>query len=190
MAGVATRKGEYAMAARHQRAALDSASWENKRCVMKWGGYTVYLDNTLDYGSVYVHHERKAIIVHKSTWDVVNSDTTLVADFLTQMKGGAGGLKFLVMDSGKYGEAARAAAHEWGNDVVQAKDEITQVTEILDSLLVQAQGLNKRATPLQMQSFAVRYAEAEGRMVSLETRLGMLRAKLDLAGLTLDDVAG
>lgn len=190
MAGVAERKGEYALAARHQRAALDSASWENKRSVMHWAGYTVYIDNVLDVGAVYVHHERKAIIVHKGTWDVINSDSKLVADFMSQMKGGAGGLKFLVMDSGKYGDAARQAAHESGDDVAQAKDEITQITEVVDSLLIQAQGLNKAATALQLQSFAVRYADAEERMRDLERRMGMLRAKLDLAGLTLDDVAG
>lgn len=185
---VAARKGEYGLAAKHLRAALDSSSWESKRSVMRWGGWTVFLDR-LDFGTVYVHQERSAILVGKDTWDVINSDTNLVMDFLNQMVRGAAGMKFLTMDSGKYGAAARALATQRGDDVVLAKDAITQLDEHVRSLVIQAQGVNGKATSVQLQAFAVRYADAELRFAELDERLGRLRALLDLAGATIESAA-
>lgn len=192
MRGVASNGGDHNLTAGRMRRRLDDPKYVDGPVLVRVAAeskqgrpWSVIVDETLEFGTVYVHTERQRILLSQETWRVMSADVDNARDFLKSMMGGASGMKFVTGNSGKYGDAARAAAAQRGEDVVVAKDMITTLEELAGALLVQAQGLGGHATSVQVQTFFARLREIEDEYDELAVRLAKLRAYLDLAAMAV-----
>lgn len=168
------------------RRALDNVDWAARRAVLEVQGQRVVLDPAVLYGAVLV--AGPTVVMSPQTWEVLGYNPELVVEVLAQVRGGASGLRFLTMDAGKYGEAARAAAEATGEGAVMAKDAITQAVEDANRLIVNAASLNATPTPLQAQIFAVQLARLNLVVAEIGARLEQLQGLVDLAATAVADV--
>jgi hypothetical protein len=151
--------------------------------VMRVGVWRVFCSTVLQPECAYSKPAQHVIVVHPDTWRVLSLDTKAQATFLTNMTQGAGGMKFLALDTGAMSELARADAAP-----VMAKDLLTQVAEESQALIVQASGLAAGASVLQMQVFMSRYAEVQRKLSEAELLLAKARSLVDLAGDAISSV--
>lgn len=179
-AGIARRRSAPVRDAAYKRAQLDREDWSTHKPVFVLGMWRVYVSLKCQTGTAYADGGKHVIVTHPDTWRILSINTKTQAAFLNNMASGASGMKFLVMDSGPYGEAAKLAAKHTGLDVVMAKDLLTQVEEESQRLIVQASGLTG-ATQLQLQVFMARHAEVRAKLAQAELSLAKARSLVDLA---------
>jgi hypothetical protein len=165
---------------------MEQVNWSSRKPVVISDGYTFYLDDALTRGAAYVDAKNKRVIVSADTWSTLTFDGAAMSQFIDDMIAGAGGMKFLTLDAGKYGDAARRQASL--SEGPQGKDSITELAEEAGSLIVQAAGLTGDPTPMQRQIFFVRFAEVNEKLVALEARMAELRSMVDLAGTAVADL--
>lgn len=194
-AGVAMRHNAPDIAANHIRAALAAIDWDERACAVEDFGWSIYVDSSLDWMMAYVEaieidgDPGGRIVISEDTWETLAYDDEALDYFLEEMRAGGSGMKFIVQDVGPYARAVRAEAKAKGTDVVMAKDALTELGERAHALLIQAASLNASPTPVQRQTFAVRYAKIAADFAQLELRLGHLAAEIELAGTALFDTA-
>lgn len=184
-----TALAEYLQAgvANHIRAALAQLDWAEEKIVYEDDDFRVYLDDALDAMTCFVDQDNRRMVVSQQTWDILACDVDASDAFMADMMQGGTGMHFVVTDKDPYRRAVRKHAARKGNDVTQAKDAITQLSEQANALVVQAASLNASPTAIQQQVFAVRYATLRTEMEALEERMDMLRGLVDLAGTAIYD---
>jgi hypothetical protein len=183
--GIARNRPSAQRQANYDRAQLEQVDWEAEKPVSQMSTWRVVATTKVQEGAAFIPGRHDVIAVHPRTWRTISADMKAQAYFFESMLTGARGMKYLVMDSGPYGEAARAEARRNGTDVVMAKDLMTQVQEAAQSLIVQAAGLAGGATVLQMQAFHERYIKLEEDLTLLEHEVGRVRALVEIAGDTV-----
>lgn len=194
-AGVAMRHNAPDIAANHIRAALAAVDWDERACAVENFGWSIYVDSSLEWMMAYVEEldidgdPGGRIVISEDTWETLAYDDEALDYFLDEMRVGGSGMKFIVTDAGPYARAVKAEAKAKGTDMVMAKDALTELGERAYALLTQAASLNAAPTPVQRQTFAVRYAKLTADFAQLEVRLGYLAAQIELAGTALFDTA-
>lgn len=183
--GIARNRPASQRSANYDRAQLDAVDWDSQKSVSQMGTWRVVATRKVQEACAFVPHGHDVIAVNPRTWRTISADMRAQAFFFESMLAGARGMKYLVMDSGIYGEAARTEARRDGGDVIMAKDLFTQVQEAAQSLIVQAAGLAGGANALQMAQFSERYAKLEDDLAFLEHEVGRVRALVEIAGDTV-----
>lgn len=128
------------------------------------------------------------VYISEATWETLNYSPAAVDQFVEDMMIGGTGMKFIVADRGPVRGAILAEAKAKGTDVVVGKDAITELTEKVNSLVLQAASLNRTPSEVQQQAFAVRYAQANADFAALQERMSGLADLLGLAGAALYDI--
>lgn len=183
--GIARNRSRVQRQANYDRAQLEQVDWEIEKHVSQMGTWRVIATAKVQEAVAFIPHGHDVIAVNPRTWRTISCDMAAQAYFFESMLTGARGMKYLVMDSGPYGEAARTEARKNGTDVVMAKDLFTQVQEAAQSLIIQAAGLAGGASLLQMQEFSERYGKLEEDLTFLEHEVGRVRALVEIAGDTV-----
>lgn len=182
--GIERTRGAAQQQANWDRAKLDAVmDWMNEpkaKLVSQLAQWRFYEFENIAPGTAYVERSQSAVVVNPKTWRTLSIKIDVQGLFMRNMVEGASGMKFLTMDSGPYGEAARAEAERDGVPVT--KDPLTGAEEQARSLIVQASGLASGATQMQMQIFSTRYADLQSQVAVLEERMARLRSLVDIAG--------
>lgn len=147
-----------------------------------FGGWTFMLDPGLTGGAVWVSNERQVAAVPPEFWRALKSHMEAFQLFTENIMNGnlPNGIS-QVPTEGLYAEAAHAHAVASGDNVVMAKDAITQMTEQAQALVREAMGVIESATPGQMQIFIERYFAVTAGLTELEGKMAELRAMQELA---------
>lgn len=144
------------------------------------GEWAVVIDESLGVMETYVSQDLKVVAMNSETWNVANCDDGAY-DRLLDI-GEASGMRFLA-GVPVFDNALRKFRGERVEDVVQAKDEITQLAELLDSLATQAVSLGADGDQEQREILMGRYMQARTRIETLRNRLNELDGKLDLVAM-------
>lgn len=192
--GIARSRGAQHVAANFDRAKLDAVDWSAipksfGRLVMQSGTWGVVVTKHIQEAAAYVNSANRIIALNPTTWRTISFRPETQADFVRSMSGGASGMKFIAMDSGPYGEAARLEAAR-DAAVTGKKDALDELSRQAQSLIVQASGLAGGASQYQMRIFAERYAELQTHLEEVEGRLLRVRSLVDLAGDTVMEACG
>jgi hypothetical protein len=147
------------------------------------GGWGVALDESLGIMEAYVDHQAHVVVFNSETWKVVDSDDD-ASDLLSVWRDGASGMRFLA-GVPAFDRALRKYRSGRGEDVVQAKDEITQLMEVVQSLATQAVSVGADDDVEQRQILAGRYFQARRRFQELQERMAELEAGLDTAAMAV-----
>ena len=127
----------------------------------------------------FTDHERECVFINPLTWKTLSYSLGAQANLVTTARNGASGMKFLVMDAGPYGEAARLEAQA---SKVVTTDPLITLEEDAQRLLVQAAGITGPANQLQTQVFMQRYGEMVARLEAYTQRLEHARKLVEMAG--------
>lgn len=183
--GISRQRDAEQRAANFDRAKLDSVDWmgplpKSFKRVMIVGAWTFYATPNLQQACAYINGRYGVVVVNTQTWKTISTRPETQAAFIQHMTNGASGMKFISMDSGPYGEAARLEAARDGTPI--QVDVIEDLNRRAQSLIVQASGLASGATPVQIQIFSERYAELHAVLEEVEERVRRARSLVDLAG--------
>lgn len=154
--------------------------------------WMVFLDRSLNRWEVYVDGINRRTFVNPATWASFDGETEVAfeRDFVDAYADRrVREMRFICLDAGPYGEAARKQAASEGTDVVRGKDRITDLMERAAGLIVQAASLNASPSEAQLQVFAVRHATIASDLQELEADLAKLRSQVSLAGAALVDAS-
>lgn len=182
--GMPRGRGSGSVKANYDRAQMDKVDWDNiprtfGRTVLQAGTWKVVVTERLQRGCCYVNSAHRVLAVHPLTWRTISFSSEAEAEFLRSMTGGASGMKFITMDAGSYGEAARAEAIR--DAAVTDKDPLVELNQRAESLIVQASGLAGGASQVQMSIFMERYVELQAQLETMEDRLARARGLVELA---------
>lgn len=150
-------------------------------------GHSVWINEGLETGQVWVAAEDKQCFVNEETWNTLRANAGSMRIFMLSFASGnpayitASGLKFL--DSANWWlEAVRDYAKVKGTDVINGKDRITQLVEDLEGLMIAAGGMADGTSSAEhLSQFFVRLALAKDELDAIETRVGHLRGLVVLA---------
>lgn len=145
------------------------------------GEWAIVIDESLGVMETYVSQDLKVVAMNSETWNVCNSDDEAY-ERLVEPDADASGMRFLA-GVPVFDKALRKFRGERGQDAVQAKDEITQLAELLDSLATQAVSLGADGDQEQNEILMGRYLQARTRVETLRNRLNELDGKLDLVAM-------
>lgn len=163
------------------RSALDGAK---VHVVMEIGGWQLAISDVLDHGMVFSRIDQQRVVISQETWDTLRSEAAstraFFARFLTS-DGVASGLSRL--DGVEWwNDAIRAEAVGDGSDLIQAKDQFTQLEEEMNALIVAASGLADGSTGrVHMEAFFIRLVNARSGLEQAEARVNQLSGILGLA---------
>lgn len=169
----------------HLLSTSPSADFAAMAFVLDSDGWRVYLDDSLERWGVYVDTDNHRTFVHPDLWTTLlwgPAKVQFCQDFVWTA---TSGMRFLIRDSGIYGEAARREAQRMGTDVPLAKERLADLTDRANALIVQAISLNAQPTEVQQQTFAVRYTQLHEEFVSMEAEMDKVRGLIDLASAAL-----
>lgn len=185
-ANKAVRGNDLSGAANYMRQLCDSPEFLQCEMTDRVGGFRVYAHGAMFREYAYVDQASSRIIVNPETWKILSSHQPAVDLLLTQAEHGAGGMRFLVADSGPYADAALRASRAAGTDVVRAKDAITDAEERIARLVTNATSLQGQSTTENQRRVLFEdYGRAKEDLDLLEKRLFDARAVFDLAGTLL-----
>jgi len=171
---------------------LDSSTrqdWTGVPCRAQSDNWKVYAVTSLERWEVFVDSANERTFVSPETWDTIAWDGEAELLFLDTYVGveGVDGMQFIVGSAEPWSRAVRTEAEQAGTHKPAEKDRLTALTEKASGLIVQAASLNAAATPGQTANFAVRYAEIEAELATLEAALRHARGLVDLAGTAVVD---
>lgn len=192
--GIARSRPAEQRAANFDRAKLDNVDWSAipksfGRVVMQAGVWVVVVTKHIQEACAYINTEHQVIALNPVTWRTISFRPETQVEFVKHMSGGAAGMKFISMDSGSYGEAARLEAAR-AAQVTGKKDVLEDLGQQAQSLIVQASGLASGANQMQMSIFTQRYSELQVALEEVEGRLLRVRSLVDLAGDTVMEACG
>lgn len=160
---------------------FDPTRIDESSMVQESGAWAVYVDESLGAMEAYVDGHTKVVVFNSETWQIVDGDdeaSALIFGLTSGWRDGASGMRYLsgipVFDG-----ALRKFRAGRGDDVVMAKDEITQLAELLSSLATQAVSLANETDEDQRRILTRRYLEAKQRLEVLQKRMDGLYGQLD-----------
>lgn len=184
----AAKTGDLSGAGAYMRQAIDKVDWSVRVAYMQ-DGWSVYTHEAVAGEAVFVDQAARRIVMGKPLWGVLAYHQPAVDLLLTQATQGADGMRFLTLDAGVYAEAARHSSRANGDDVVRAKDAITDVEERIGRLTVNLASLQGRATTeAQRRMLFEDFATAREDIGRLEDRLFDAKSRLELAGSLLGTI--
>lgn len=164
---------------------FDPSKVDDNRFVEEIGGWAIVLDESLGAMEAYVNHEARWVALNSETWQIVWCDDDASARvFSRAWRDGASGMRFLA-GVPAFDNALRKFRGERGENVVQAKDEITQLAELVQSLATQAVSVGAEGDLEQRQILMGRYLQARRRFDALRERMDELEAGLDTAAMAV-----
>jgi hypothetical protein len=164
------------------RVLIEGLDVTKMRAVFAMGGWQVFTLDKMQPGTFYTDTARSCVFIHSTTWKTLSYSPGAQSHLVRTAYAGANGMKFLVMDSGPYGEAARAEAQV---TKVDSRDALDTLEEDAQRLLVQAAGVTGAANQLQTQVFMQRYGDMVGRLEAYTQRLEHARQLVEMAGETV-----
>lgn len=150
------------------------------------GGWALCVEETLGVLEVYVDRRNQRIALADETYNILMSTEEAFERFMRDTAHGdvAEGMRFL-HDIPVYETALRAYRKANNQDVVIAKDEITQLSDLARSLATQATSVGYDGDFTQQEILVGRYLAARQRVGQIKERLALLESELDFAAIAL-----
>ena len=134
--------------------------------------------------------------ISEETWKAICSDKQAEEQFYDDLAEKAGEwaegptMRYMVTDSGKYGEAARAALErERAQATNGSVDRLERLRSEVESLVLQAAEMRSRPSQAQAANFGTRLGELVERVTEERRRVQEIEAMLEFAKVAIMDVA-
>jgi hypothetical protein len=180
--GIRRTRGSSSVNANAVRALLDSTDFTMHHPAASASGYRVHVHPKMVDGALYVDHTRRTIVVSRDTWATLTHAVEAQGALIDLAIAGAGGMRFLPMDTGPFAEAVRieAVGMDFGKSEV---DRVGNIEARADALLVAA-GNHTGTDMLQTQLLMADYNRLIEDADALIARLTRVRSKVETAGET------
>ena len=163
---------------------------ENGQVLEEVDGVELVSSEGVPYMAVRIDRSAQRAYICSDTYEVlVEDDGGALEQFYSDIQTWSSGMKYMVQDGGKYTEAARRAAQAGQEPGRPAVDPITALEAEANNLVVQAAGLNREPSPMQLAVFGERLGELQERHAALEERMRRAKSLIGLAATAVADMA-
>lgn len=148
-------------------------------------GWRFWNDEGMPYMAILVDANGQQIWLSADTHTTISDHVEADVQLSMDLEKWGSGMKYTVTESGKYGEAARAAMPS--KPVAELVDPAVLLERDANALLVQVANLNREPSESQLRLFAERLADCQGRLSALSDQLASIESTIDLAAVAVTD---
>lgn len=161
------------------------ATTDPERMLEERDGWRFWNDEGMPYMAILVDQVSQQVWLSADTHTTISDHVDADVQLSTDLERWGSGMKYTVTESGKYGEAARAAMPN--KPVAELVDPAVLLERDANALLVQVANLNREPSESQLRLFAERLADCQGRLTALSDQLSSIESTIDLAAVAVTD---
>lgn len=161
----------------------ESSKWERELEIRD--DWRFWQDDGMEFMAILVDTENQQCWMTQQTHAVIVDDVAADVQLSLDLERWGSGMKYLVTEAGKYGEAARAALPD--EPVVKLVDPAKLIEQDANALLVQVAHLNRDPSESQIRLFAERLGDVRARHQALLAQLEDIGETINLAAVAVVD---